>query len=637
AFGTGATGIFRNPFGARDAAGNPVDPVFAFPTTTGGDAIFSLYPFPNNPSGVYGANTLTQVLPAGGQGKVFSGKLDGSFEIGKRLQTVTARYNFTDDWRDIPATGGAIFSALRSRVRAQNFSFFWNGKVSAPASPGLVFNQARLSYGRTRLKFDELRDPSSMLPSGRLPGTPFLLNAPFVSNVTLPTFNGREILPNAGQVSLVSRAGQTVEQLLGPVGQINMAGFSPVGVDVFNFPQKRVNNTYQVADTLTLRAGNHGFAFGTDNRRTELNSELPRNARPLISFGGVPQIEITSAGTVALTNRFIRPETLAAASAASGFSQTLATGGESGISLRFYQINFFAQDEWRVRSNLSLSFGLRYEYNTPPRETVGRIENTFNDPALALVPGIRTFVGNRSRIYDPDRNNFAPRVGVAWSTDLFGHNRTTVVRGGYGLFYDQILGAVVSQSRNVYPTYLTVDFAGGPANLRFLGCPFANSCPFDFINPGSPLFGTDASGRPVGLVQNGTLNTINPALTLGFVVDFVNFLTGGGGTLPRASGFGMTIPAQRLEMPRAQHYSATLEQQLSRNMVVSAAYVGTTGSHLLRFTTPNLGANAFLVPLSFSVAGGVAGVPSFFGIALPPGSRIDNRTGAITGGRPVNT
>ena len=62
---------------------------------------------------------------------------------------------------------------------------------------------------------------------------------------------------------------------------------------------------------------------------------------------------------------------------------------------------------------------------------------------------------------DPDLNNFAPRVSLAYSTDRFGNNRHTVLRAGYGLFYDQILGAVVSQSRNVFPTFLTLNFGGG--------------------------------------------------------------------------------------------------------------------------------------------------------------------------------
>ncbi len=636
AFNSGASAIFRNPLGRRDANGNPTEQVFAYPTTSQGDAIFSFYPFPNNPGGVFGPNTFTQVLPASEQGKILSGKFDGNFKIKERLQTVTARYNFTDDWRDIPSVGEAIFSAIRANVRAQNFSFFLNSKVSSPASTSAVFNQVRLSYGRTRLNFEELRDQTFLRPSDTLANTPFLLNAPLLLNSTLPrVISNIEFGPNIGPILYTTDpTAPRTEAALGTVGQINMAGFSPVGVDVFNFPQRRVNNTYQVADTLTYNPGSHRLAFGVDTRRTELLSELPRNARPLITFNGAPEIDFTPQGTLAYSNRFIRPETLAAGSAASGFSQTLATGGESSIGLRFYQLDVFAQDEWRVRDTLSLSFGLRYEYNTPPTEMNHKIESTFNDPSLGVAPGLKTFIAGRTRIFDPDRNNFAPRVGLAFSPHLFGPNRTTVFRGGYGIFYDQILGAVVSQSRNVYPTYLTLDLAGGFANLRFIpgnnqfgdSCQLQNRCPYQFINPqNATLFG-------VPLVAPGTLNTLNPRLTFAQIASIVNLV--GGGPVPALSGFGVTLPARQLEMPMAQHYSFSFEQQLRRNLVVSASYVGTRGQSLLRFTTPNLGRNALLAPLAFSTL--LSAEPMFFGLALPPGTSISPQ-GNITGGRPVRS
>ncbi|MFN2513793.1 MAG: carboxypeptidase regulatory-like domain-containing protein [Pyrinomonadaceae bacterium] len=636
AFATGASAIFRDPFGRRDANGNPIDQVFAFPTRVQGDGIFSLYPFPNAPAGVYGVNTLTQVLPASGRGKVFSGKVDDNFKIRQRPQSVTGRYNFTDDWRDIPVVGGALFSTIQSRVRTQNFSFFWNGELNAPAATRRVFNQVRLSYGRTRLNFQDRRDSTVLRPSASLPNIPFLLNTPLIINSTLP----RAVTPiqfeaNTGPVLYTTDPfGPTTEAAIGPVGQVNIAGFSPVGVDVFNFPQQRVNNTYQVADTLTFTAGSHRFAFGVDIRRSELNSQLPRNARPLITFNGAPQISVTPAGTFAYSNRFIRPETFAAAGAASGFSQTVAAGGEAGINLRFYQLDFFGQDEWRIRDDLALSFGLRYEYNTPPREVNRRIENTFNDPSLSIIPGLVQFIAGRSEIFDPDRNNFAPRLGLAYSPDLFGRDKTTVFRGGYGLFYDQILGAVVSQSRNVYPTYLTVDLAGGFANLRFIpgssqfgdSCQLPNRCPYELINPQlATIFGTR-------IVLPGTLNTLNPAITLNQVAGIVNFV--GGGPVPALSGFGVTLPARQLEMPLAHHYNFTFEQQMSRDMVFSAAYVGTLGRKLLRFNTPNLGRNAVLAPLAFSTF--FSADPNFFGLALPPGARI-TPAGNIAGGRPQSS
>ena len=659
AFGTGATGLFFTPF-ERDENGNPLR-VFAFPTTQGGDAIFSLFPFPNNPNGVYGANTFTQVLPAGGQGKILSGKFDGNFKIRARQQSLTGRYNFTDDFRDIPATGGAIFSTLRPRVRTQNFSFFYNSQVSGPNSTKEIFNQVRLSYGRTRLNFEETRDRTFAVPSIALPNTPFLLNTTVIGNFTLPMISGENISPNTGPIiystSPVPRSNRlrTAEDILGPVGQVNIAGFSPIGVDVFNFPQRRVNNTYQVADTLTIRGGNHSLTFGVDTRRSELNSELPRNSRPLITFAGAPELASDDNDNLTFTGRYIRPETFAAAAAASGFYQTLALRGESGINLRFYQLNYFGQDVWRIRPNLSLSLGLRYEYNTPAREAQQRIESTFRDPLLNFVPGLRQFIGDRTRIYEPDRDNFAPRIGIAYSPNLFGRERgVTVIRGGYGLFFDQILGAVVSQSRNVYPSYLTVNFGGGFSNLRAIPGTFGNPtdpdacppeferCSFQLISPSVPFLNVNNPITRIQLVQPGMLNTLNPALSFGQVVNIVNSFVRGGAIIPPVSGFGMTIPAQRLDMPMAHHYTFTVDQQLGPNMVFSASYVGTQGRKLLRFNTPNLGPNSYIVPLSFSflppdeIAQLGQLVPRFFGLSLPPGVRLTSQ-GDITGGRPVPT
>ncbi|MBV9210265.1 MAG: TonB-dependent receptor, partial [Acidobacteria bacterium] len=569
-FGTGATGISVNPV-------DPTQTVSAFPTTIDADAIFSLFPFPNNPNGIYGANTFTQNLPASGQGKVFSGKVDYNFKMRERQNQFTARYNFTDDWRDLPVTGGALFSSLRPRVRTQNLSTFLNSELSDANSTHPLFNQLRLSYGRTKLNFDENRDTQFLIPSDRFPNEPFLLNARRRVNLTLPS----SVAP------LYVTAG-TTENDLGPVGQVIISGFSPVGVDVFNFPQRRVDNTYQLADTVTYRTGSHSFAFGTDIRRTEINSDVPRNSRPLITFGGAPL----------LNGGFISGIDLAAASAATGFFQTLGTT-DSAIGLRYYQLNFFGQDEWRIRPNLSLSYGLRYEYNTPPREVNRRIESAFDSPALALLPGLGA-LQNRDQIFNPDRNNFAPRVGVAWSPNIYGRDHESVIRAGYGIFYDQILGAVVSQSSNVFPNFLTVNFAGGFG---------ANGGVFDLFNPSNALIniGTPAQPNFVPLVTG--LNTFNPQIPLANFVSIVNSIFPGG--------FGATLPNRRLKTPLAHEFNVTYEQQLSRNFVASVAYVGTRGRNLLRTTTPNFGANAFLLPLAFTVAGNV---PSFGGFAFAPGS-----------------
>ena len=356
-----------------------------------------------------------------------------------------------------------------------------------------MFNQVRASYGRTRLVFDENRDqqflrPSRLANSLRPNERKFLLNAPLFVNDTTPGSNNvlYDRFFNFG-----------VEDILGPVGQVSIAGFSTVGVDVFNFPQARVNNTYQLADNLTFRNGNHSFTFGVDFRRSELHTDLPRNARPLLVFNGAPAVERGPGGDIQFRG-FLRGVDLAAASAPSGVLQVVQTRPESKIDLRYYQYNYFAQDDWRIRPNLSLSLGLRYEYNSPVTESQRRIESTFNSPALSLVPGLVKFLGGRERIYDPDRNNFGPRVGIAYSAHLFGARRTSVFRAGYGIFYDQALGAVVSQSRNVFPNFLTLNLAGGLPNLDEVG--------FNIADPTLPFFPCFEGGRN----DNSTWNSEHP-------------------------------------------------------------------------------------------------------------------------------
>ena len=140
-------------------------------------------------------------------------------------------------------------------MRTQNFSFFFNSELSGPAARTLLFNQLRLSYGRTRLRFDEVRDREHMIDEPAFPDVPFLLNARVLENLTLPNFNAatNSITPNTAPSSTARRARSKTARPRS--GQVVVAGFSPVGVDVFNFPQRRVNNTYQVADQMTFRRG----------------------------------------------------------------------------------------------------------------------------------------------------------------------------------------------------------------------------------------------------------------------------------------------------------------------------------------------------------------------------------------------
>jgi hypothetical protein len=564
--GSGAMGLSRDPF-----TGAALD---AFPTSAQGDAVFSLFPFPNSPGGPYGRNTFTQELPADGLGVVTSGRFDGSQQIANRQHQFIGRYNFTDDYRDVPTVAGALFSTVRPNVRAQNFSFFINSDLNRPDFITHISNQLFVSYGRTGFDFEERRDNGFLLPTGialrDAAERRFLLNAPLLENRTRPGSSVVEYF-RSRTVTAEARLGAPFELIPAPVGQVIIAGFSSVGVDVFTLPQTRTNNTYQLADTVTVQTGRHAFAFGTDLRRSELNSRLPRNSRPLILFSG------TSIGV----GRFSALD-VAATGAANGVFQTLTTGDDSTIGLRYYQYNFFARDEWRIKSNLSLSFGLRYEYNTPPRESHRRIEQTFGSPVLAAV-GLDPFIDHRERIFAPDRNNYAPRFGLAYS---FGKDGTNVIRAGAGAYYDQAPGVVVSQSRNVVPTFVTFNTAGFFETRE--------TSPGQFIPIGLGIRLPRTLSITVGcnhtdfiqMTLPGTLNTIDPRASVPCILDVYLVRQLGGGFVPILQ---TVLPADDLQMPMAYHYTASYERQLGRNTFISVAYVGTQGRHLLRQTTPNLG------------------------------------------------
>lgn len=619
-FLSGATGTSINYF-TQQPLQTPL-----FPTEQNSDAVFSLFPFANNPAGVYGANTFTQSLPASSRGGIFSGRLDRTFTLADRQQTLTGRYNFTDDKKNIPAVNEAIFATVLSKVRTHNLSLFLNSEVSGPQSGRQLFNQVRFSYGRTHLNFEEVRDTGFMIPSEQLPNTPFLLNTRARYNVSLPQFNGQARFTKFYDFFGAEHLERSTESFLGPIGQVILGGFSPLGVDVYNFPQNRINKTYQLADELTWRSGGHAFVFGADVRRTDLDSDLPRLARTLLTFNGSPRLVQRPAGTSCASggigafcflspgerNAVIRPEDLLGLGAASNSILTLNVDRpDSRAELRYHQFNFYGQDTWRFSPGLSLSFGLRYEYNTPIKEVNRLIEQTFTNARLDTLPVLKRLINDRKNLYEPDRNNFAPRVGFAWSPDLFGKRRVSVFRAGYGLFYDQILGAVANQSRNVFPTFLTLNFGGLTSDLT------PNNTTLLFINnPAKFQIG------PCFIRDQGTVNAYNSACygTASPFERVVRFVTS---TFP--NGINVTLPSQKLEMPMAHQFSFAFEQQLSGNYAVSVAYVGTRGRKLLRFTTPNLGSNLTVIPTEIGQQFSDLNLPQAKGFVYIPVRPLDVR------------
>jgi hypothetical protein len=571
-----------------------------------GKGVLGLYPLPNNPSGPFPNHTYSAAKRAEGAGNVFSMKTDW---YPAERHSFAARYNFTNDRSTLPFTGDAIHSALATRTRTQNLSLFYN------LTAGKVGSALRVSYGRTNLAFP----PES--------SDPFLFGSPAIP-----------------ALSAVSQPIQTTYGRFGPfgstgpIGQLSVLPYDPIGIDVFNFPQGRTDNTYQIAEALTWTMQRHTFKAGVDFRRTQLNSFADRNSRPLLLFGyGEISTGCTgvSACPFATDDGFLHGTDLASLGAPSGFLQAISTQPtpDSTIGLRMAQVDFFFQDDWKVLPNLVLNFGLRYELQSVTSEANRRIERTFDTspdqfPKMqptgafaatidagnrafdAALAGLQGFLSGRTSIYDPDRNNFAPRLGMAW--DPRGDGRMSV-RAGFGLSYDANLGAVASQSRNVFPTFvpvnLDVNFAQQSSSFQ-RGLLLNSPTFFSFLPTGQQL------------VRPGTLNTYNltgPAFAKGLGV----LLAQSPGLRDQpTNGLAFTLPERKLKTSYAENWTLSIDRSLDAHTLASVSYVGTRGVHLPRFTTPNAGRVS--TPLLL-----ISAVQEFTVRGFPPS------TDPLSGARPV--
>jgi hypothetical protein len=266
----------------------------------------------------------------------------------------------------------------------------------------------------------------------------------------------------------------------GMVGALRVAGLSTLGIPTY-LNQYSFQNNYQLMDDLTLIRGRHTIKTGTSLRRIHVNGgNLNSTFRGTLTFNSIAAF---LAGT---PNAYSIIE------------------GNPRMGLRRTEWQSYVQDDWRIRPNLTLNLGLRYEYNTPPVEVADRI------PSQYLL---RT-----------DRNNLAPRIGIAYTPI-----KNTVLRAGYGIFFNVLETSFIGLTRFNPPTLRT----------------------FDAVNPVMPnLLAQAQTGLPSGLV----------------------------------------IPNRNSATPYAQHLNFTIERQLfNPGSSLTAAYVGTLGRKLSRTLRPNGG------------------------------------------------
>lgn len=284
---------------------------------------------------------------------------------------------------------------------------------------------------------------------------------------------------------------------------ITVTGFSPLG-DEGNNPQSGVTNVYQVLDAATYVHGSHLIKFGADLRFAQQNAFRDVESRGRLQFSPFAQISGNALADLLL-----------------GFPLlTSVAHVDNPQHLRTQSYNFYLNDSFRIRPRLTLNAGLRYEYNTPPVDAADRA-NVYDVASRTLVRVGTNGVPRGG--FTPDKNNFAPRLGFAWT---LGEDQKTVLRAGYGVYYDQSSLA--------------------PGEALYFNSPFFDNNIF-FSLPGLPL----------------TLSN------------------------PFPSFFPFPLPDSALAIQRdlrtayMQHWNLNVQRELARNTVLEISYVGSKGTKLL--------------------------------------------------------
>jgi Carboxypeptidase regulatory-like domain len=329
------------------------------------------------------------------------------------------------------------------------------------------------------------------------------------------------------------------------VGGAFSLGPSPQG------PTKEHDVTFQYQDTFSWTRGRHSFKFGGDLRWIRNNFHYDFYNNGSFDFGTY----YTNTGN-------------ALADFVGGYTDNYYQFSSAIYGIRTHQLDFFAQDAWKITKNLSLDYGLRYEYNSPQVDPRNEIQGWFPGQQSTLYPASPAdflYAGdpgtpNRGLVY-PDYRNFAPRFGFSW--DMLGSGKL-VMRGGFGIFYDLEDGAL---------------------NLQFGG-----QAPFGYVANNYPCFTTVGNGFTTGCLEpvNGSYSA-DPFQTAntGYSNPYP-FIAGGhlGQFFTPAIPFAYVV-SPHFRTPYAENFNYGLQYQLTKDTFVEAVYVGSLSRRAIASTNLN--------------------------------------------------
>ena len=228
------------------------------------------------------------------------------------------------------------------------------------------------------------------------------------------------------------------------------------------FPQGRGHKVYQAQDAVSIVAGTHSLKFGADLAILNINDRVPFNRNGIVnvsSGGDCSTIGLTDCTDLAnFLDGFTGPD----GSVSKAF-------GTQRINIPTNQQAYYGQDSWKVRPNLTLTYGVRYEYQPPDASNV--LDFPSVDPLTFATEPFLT----RHEV-QPDRNNFGGRFGFSYSPNfwasVFGNNRT-VIRGGWGMFYDTFFTNISDNTAATAPNAATFTDFGASGTDRGLQDPQA--------------------------------------------------------------------------------------------------------------------------------------------------------------------
>ncbi len=286
-------------------------------------------------------------------------------------------------------------------------------------------------------------------------------------------------------------------------------------------------DTWSLQGSISMQRGKHLFKTGGEGRLIRGNFFTNNSPSGSFSFGvnqsGGPRADQPSNGTG-----------FSMASLLLGYGSGLIDFN-SAVSIQNLYSAFYFQDDFRVTPKLTLNLGLRWEYDSPRTERYDRTTRGFayNAPNPLQVPGLNLrggllYAGGEQPrgLYDADQNNFAPRVGFAYSV-----SRGTVVRGGYALSYIPVVGSVE---------------------------------PTGFSNQTPLVSSTDGGITPRDLLRDPFPNGLLPPI-------------GSSQGLLTLVGQGLTFVEPTDRVPRLHNWHLDFQRELPGSILLDAAYVGSRG------------------------------------------------------------